>query len=161
MSTKHPMTPYGKSLLEKELDQLIKKDREEIKVAIAEARELGDLKENAEYHAAKERQSHIEGRISYIQGRLAQSQLVDPSQVDQSKIVFGAYVKLIKDSDESEHFLQVVGEDEAQTDETKISYTSPLGSSLIGKEEGDEVIVRAPKGNIVYIVEEFSYSPLK
>mgnify|MGYP000707633292 FL=1 len=155
MST--PMTVYGKNLIDTELDALVKNDREEIKVAIAEARAHGDLKENAEYHAAKEKQGHIEGRIAELQGMLASAQVVDPTQATTEKIVFGATVTVLHvENDESVTF-QIVGENEAMTSNEKISYSSPLGKSLIGKEEGDEVIVKAPKGNIEYEVESVEY----
>ena len=155
MST--PMTVYGKNLIDTELDALVKNDREEIKIAIAEARAHGDLKENAEYHAAKEKQGHIEGRIAELQGMLASAQVVDPTQATTEKIVFGATVTVLHvENDESVTF-QIVGENEAMTSNEKISYSSPLGKSLIGKEEGDEVIVKAPKGNIEYEVESVEY----
>jgi len=153
----HPMTVYGKEILEKELTQLLKVDREEIKIAIAEARAHGDLKENAEYHAAKEKQGHIEGRIAELQGKLAGAKVIDPTQSKSERIVFGATVTIIHSETEKVTTYQIVGEDEAMTDANKISYSSPLGKALIGKEEGDEVIVKAPKGDITYEVEEVSY----
>jgi len=150
----HPMTLIGKNMLQEELDQLIKVDREEVKMAIAEAREHGDLKENAEYHAAKEKQSHIEGRIAELQSKLANANIIDVSKLDHEKIVFGATVTLFSEEKEESFTYQLVGEDEAQTSKAKISYSSPLGKSLLGKEEGDEVIVKAPKGDVHYVVEE-------
>lgn len=155
MST--PMTVYGKSLLDEELERLLKVDREEVKVEIAEARAHGDLKENAEYHAAKEKQGHIEGRIAELQGKVGSAKIVDPSATDLETIVFGATVTIVHaESGESSSF-QIVGEDEAMTSNEKISYSSPLGKALIGKEEGDEVIVKAPKGDIEYEVESIEY----
>lgn len=153
----HPMTLIGKNMLQEELDQLIKVDREEVKIAIAEAREHGDLKENAEYHAAKEKQSHIEGRIAELQSKLANANIIDVSKLDHEKIVFGATVTLFSEEKEESFTYQLVGEDEAQTSKAKISYSSPLGKSLLGKEEGDEVIVKAPKGDVHYVVEEIEY----
>lgn len=153
----HPMTLIGKNMLQEELDQLIKFDREEVKMAIAEAREHGDLKENAEYHAAKEKQSHIEGRIAELQSKLANANIIDVSKLDHEKIVFGATVTLFSEEKEESFTYQLVGEDEAQTSKAKISYSSPLGKSLLGKEEGDEVIVKAPKGDVHYVVEEIEY----
>ncbi|MBC77420.1 MAG: transcription elongation factor GreA [Halobacteriovoraceae bacterium] len=153
----HPMTLVGKNMLQEELDQLIKVDREEVKIAIAEAREHGDLKENAEYHAAKEKQSHIEGRIAELQSKLANANVIDVSKLDQEKVVFGATVTLFSEEKEESFVYQLVGEDEAQTNKNKISYSSPLGKSLLGKEEGDEVIVKAPKGDVHYVVEEIEY----
>lgn len=153
----HPMTLIGKNMLQEELDQLIKVDREEVKMAIAEAREHGDLKENAEYHAAKEKQSHIEGRIAELQSKLANANIIDVSKLDHEKIVFGATVTLFSEEKEESFTYQLVGEDEAQTSKAKISYSSPLGKSLLCKEEGDEVIVKAPKGDVHYVVEEIEY----
>lgn len=155
--SQHPMTLNGKNMLQTELDHLIKNDREEIKVAIAEAREHGDLKENAEYHAAKEKQSHIEGRIAELQGKLGSAKVVDVSKLDQEKIVFGATVTLYSEEKDESFTYQLVGEDEAKTAKEKISFNSPLGKSLIGKEEGDEVVVKAPKGDIHYVVEAVDY----
>lgn len=155
METK-PITTQGMKKIQDELDQLIKVDREEIKVAIAEARELGDLKENAEYHAAKEKQGIIEGRISQLQAIVASAQVVDTSSISSDKIVFGATVTLC--NEEGNNFTyQIVGEDESDRNQGKISYKSPLGMALIGKEEGDTVTVKAPKGDIIYEVEDFEY----
>lgn len=154
-----PMTLVGKKLLETELDQLIRVEREAIKVAISEARELGDLKENAEYHAAKERQSHIEGRIMDLQSKLARARIVDTSNIKSDKIIFGAFVTIYDQQKDSELSFQIVGEDEAMSSESKkVSYNSPLGRALIGKEVGDEAIVKAPKGDLVYDVQEIHYS---
>lgn len=155
MST--PMTVHGKNLIDAELETLIKKDREDIKLAIAEARAHGDLKENAEYHAAKEKQSHTEGRIAELQGKIATAKVVDPALNKMDKVVFGAIVTIIHSENEESSTIQIVGEDEAMTDNAKISYSSPLGKALIGKEEGDEVIVKAPKGDIEYQIESVQY----
>jgi transcription elongation factor GreA len=153
-----PMTLNGKKMLEEELSQLIRVDREQIKQAIAEARDLGDLKENAEYHAAKEKQSHIEGRILDVQSKLARARVVDISTIKSDKVVFGATVTIYDTEKDVTNTFQIVGEDEAMTDPKKISYNSPLGRSLIGKEVGDEVIVKAPKGDLVYEVQDIKYS---
>lgn len=158
MSTDCPMTILGKKLLEDELNHMVKVEREDIKVAIAEARELGDLKENAEYHAAKERQSIIEGKILDLQSKLARARVVDASNMKSDKIVFGATVTIYDHQKETSFTYQIVGEDEAMTDPKKISYNSPLGRALIGKEAGDEVIVKAPKGDLTYEVEDIKYS---
>ncbi len=152
-----PMTVYGKQKLEAELEKLIKVDREEIKTALAEARALGDLKENAEYHAAKEAQGHNEGRIAELQNKIANCQVVDPSKLKGEKIVFGATVTIYDPEKDSSQTFQIVGEDEAVESKAKVSYSSPLGKSLIGKEAGDEIIVRAPKGDISYEVENVEY----
>lgn len=153
----YPMTVRGKKLLEEELDQLVKVDREKIKIDIAEARALGDLKENAEYHAAKEKQSHIEGRIMEIQGRLSKCKLVDPSQSSFDHIVFGATVTVFDHQKDESLTFQIVGDNEARITENTISYLSPLGKALLGKEEGDEVVVKAPKGDLTYEVESVEY----
>lgn len=158
MSATHPMTIHGKELLETELEGLLKNDREKVKVEIAEARAHGDLKENAEYHAAKEKQGHIEGRIAELQGKLGGAKVVDTSKiVNKDVIVFGATVKLLHVETENEILIEIVGEDEAATAQHKISYASPLAKAIIGREEGDEVVVKAPKGDIHYEVEEVEY----
>ncbi len=156
--SENPMTLKGKKMLEDELKILITVDREQIKQAIAEARELGDLKENAEYHFAKEKQSHIEGRILDVQSKLARARVVDVTNMKLDKIVFGATVKIYDNQKESEMTFQIVGEDEAMNDPQKISYSSPLGKALIGKEVGDEVVVKAPKGDLTYEVQDVKYS---
>lgn len=153
-----PMTLLGRKLLEDELHHLITVDREQNKIAISEARELGDLKENAEYHAAKERQSHIEGRILDVQSKIARSRVVDTTTfTNLEKIVFGATVKIFDSQKEISLTYQIVGEDEAATDPNKISYNSPLGKSLIGREVGDEIVVKAPKGDLSYEVQDVKY----
>ena len=153
-----PMTVHGKNLLEDELTHLIRNEREQIKQAISEARELGDLKENAEYSAAKERQSIIEGRILDVQSKIARGRVIDVSTLNSLKVVFGATVTIYDHQKEISITFQIVGEDEAMTDPKKISYNSPLGRSLIGKETGDEVIVKAPKGDLTYEIQNIKYS---
>ncbi|MBL7665552.1 MAG: transcription elongation factor GreA [Bacteriovoracaceae bacterium] len=152
-----PMTIKGKQQLEAELEKLIRIDREEIKKAIQEARELGDLKENAEYHAAREKQSHNEGRIADIQNRLAKAKVIDTTKLKGTRVVFGAYVVLYDQTKEETVEFQIVGEDESKNDPDKRSCTSPLCKALIGKEEGDEVIVKAPKGNLNFTIESVSF----
>ena len=152
-----PITLAGKNKLQVELDQLVKVEREDIKIAIAEARALGDLKENAEYHSAKEKQSIIEGRIAQLQGILARSRVVEVSKIKSHKIVFGATVNIVDTEKDTRHTYIIVGEDESDSKENKISYTSPLGKALIGKEEGDTVIVKAPKGDVEYEIESFEF----
>lgn len=146
----NPMTIKGKLALETELLHLIRVERESVKRAIAEARELGDLRENAEYHAAKEKQGHIEGRIMELQSKLAKAKVIDPSSVKGDKVVFGATVTLFETEKESQITYQIVGNDEANPKDGKISYEGPIARALIGKEEGDVVIVKAPKGDIEY-----------
>ena len=152
-----PITRAGKDKIEEELNHLIKVEREKLKETIAEARELGDLKENAEYHAAKERQGIIEGRIAQLQGILARARVVDVSKIKSEKIVFGATVTLRDIEKESVVTYQVVGEYEADIRIGKVSFNSPLGRALIGKEAGDTVIVKAPKGDVEYEIDEFEF----
>src|SRR5690606_19182469 len=153
-----PMTLVGKKLLEKELDHLIKVEREELKVAISEARDLGDLKENAEYHAAKERQSIIEGRILELQAKLARARVVDVASIKSEKIIFGATDEVYDQQKDITLTFQIVGEDEAMTGDNKLSFTSHFGGALIGKEVGDEAIVKAPKGDLTYEVQDIRYA---
>lgn len=153
----HPMTVLGKKLLEDELTKLIKTDREYIKQEIAEARSHGDLKENAEYHAAKEKQSLIEGRIAELQGKLASAKVVNVQDIQSETITFGATVEIFNIEKDQKQIIQIVGEDEASSELGKISYNSPLAKALIGKEEGDEAIVKAPKGDIHYEILSIEY----
>ena len=157
MANELPITANGEKKLKDELNQLIKVDREEIKQKISEARELGDLKENAEYHSAKEKQALLEGRISQLQGILAGSQVIDPTSIKSDKIVFGATVTLVDVEKGTEVIYQIVGKDESNIAQGKISFLSPLGKALIGKEEGDTVLVKAPKGDIEYEVQQFEF----
>ena len=153
----YPMTPTGKKMLEQELEQLVRVEREKLKIAISEARDLGDLKENAEYHAAKERQSHIEGRIGELQAKLGRARVVDITTIKANNVVFGATVTVYDEAKDQSQTFQIVGEDEATHDPNKISYSSPLGKSLIGKESGDDVTVKAPKGDLKYVIEDIKY----
>jgi transcription elongation factor GreA len=157
MNQGSPITPEGFKRLSAELEQLIKVEREEIKIAISEARELGDLKENAEYHSAKEKQSLIEGRVSQLQAIVASAKVIDPSTIKSDKIVFGARVNLLDVDKDAKITYQIVGEDESDTKKGKISYKSPLGRALIGKEEGDTVLFNAPKGEVEYEIESFEF----
>ena len=157
MAQENPITKHGLVQVQKELDHLIKVEREQLKVTIQEARELGDLKENAEYHAAKEKQALVEGRISQLQAIVASARVVDISKVKSDKIVFGATVTLYDTTKEESIRYQIVGEEESDSKKGKISYKSPLGMALIGKEVGDTVIVKAPKGNIEFEVEDLEY----
>jgi transcription elongation factor GreA len=152
-----PITQAGKNKLEAELDQLIKVEREALKISISEARDLGDLKENAEYHAAKEKQSIVEGRIAQLQGILARSRVVEVSKITSKKIVFGATVSIYDAERNLRATYKIVGEDESDSKLNRISYNSPLGKALIGKEEGDTAIVKAPKGDVEYEIESFEF----
>jgi transcription elongation factor GreA len=151
------MTTVGKRKIEEELEHLIKVEREAIKKAISEARALGDLKENSEYHSAKEKQSHIEGRISELQHKINTSKVVDVSELSGDVVKFGATVTLLDVENDAKVCYQIVGIDEADKKANKISYLSPLGGSLIGKSEGDSVIVKAPKGDIEFEIEKVQF----
>ena len=147
---KVPMTPTGKKLLEEELKELLSIQRPAVVKAIEVARGHGDLSENADYSAAKERQSFIEGRIQEINGKLIRSQVIDSSVIKTDKVVFGATVELEEQESTKKVVYQIVGVDEANIKAGKIGISSPLARALIGKQVGDEVIVHAPKGKIHY-----------
>ena len=152
---KFPMTKAGETALREELERLKKVERPRIVQAIAEAREHGDLKENAEYHAAREQQSFTEGRIMEIEGKLGNAQVIDVTTIPKTgKVIFGTTIDLINlETDETVTY-RIVGEDEADVKGNKISVTSPIARALIGKEEGEAVIVRAPGGDIEYEIDQ-------
>ena len=152
---KTPMTMEGAEALREELQRLKLEARPRVVKAIAEAREHGDLKENAEYHAAKEEQGFIEGRIQEIEGKLSNAQVIDVTMIAPTgKVIFGTTVKLIDlEKDESRTY-KIVGDDEADLKQNKVSVSSPIARALIGKEEGDVVVVQAPSGAIEYEIEE-------
>lgn len=153
-----PLTKYGAELLKQELHRLKTKDRPEVINAIAEARAQGDLSENAEYDAAKERQSFIEGRIAELDGKLSAAQIIDPTTLDaEGRVVFASTVHL-EDLETSEKVTyQIVGEDEADLKLNKVSITSPIARALIGKYAGDVVGVKAPAGIREYEILEVQY----
>ena len=152
------MTVAGAKALEVELLRLKDVERPRIVNEIATAREHGDLKENAEYHAAKEEQGFIEGRIQEIESKLSRMQLIDVKQLTQDgRCVFGTTITLLNLNDNSEISYQIVGEDEADIELGKISCHSPISKALISNEEGDEVTVKAPKGDILYEIIEVQY----
>lgn len=157
MSEKIPMTVEGKKKLDEELKKLMSEDRPAVVKAIEIARGHGDLSENADYSAAKERQGFIEGRIQEINGKLANAQVIDPSQIDSDKVVFGATVTLEEQESGKSISYQIVGVDEADIKQGKISVTSPIARALIGKSEGDEAIVQAPKGSVHYDIVAVKY----
>lgn len=158
MTDRIPITKDGLEKIKAELHQLITIDRQAIKKDISEAREHGDLKENAEYHAAKEKQSFIEGRIQEINGRMPMFQAVDPSTLNSDKVIFGAKVTFADvDSGESLTY-QIVGPDEADLKMNKISILSPVARALIGKEVGDVVIVEIPRGKMEVEITAVRYS---
>lgn len=149
-----PMTLEGAQALREELKRRKFELRPQITQAIAEAREHGDLKENAEYHAAREQQSFNEGRIQEIEGKLADAQVIDVSKIPHSgKVVFGATVSLIDSATEAEVRYRIVGEDEADLKANKLSVMSPIARALIGKTEGDVVVVKTPKGDVEYEID--------
>ncbi|WFE68633.1 transcription elongation factor GreA [Thiomicrospira sp. R3] len=155
---KHPMTKEGADKLQMELNRLKKEDRPRITQAIADAREHGDLKENAEYHAAREQQGMNEARIKYIEGILGNVQIIDVTQIQaHGKIVFGATVKLLNIDTDEEVSYRIVGNEEADVKANKISINSPIARALIGKTEGEEIVVQAPSGDIDYEILEVLY----
>ncbi|WP_373188359.1 transcription elongation factor GreA [Halopseudomonas sp.] len=155
---KYPMTKQGAEALEVELKHLKSTMRPQITQAIAEARELGDLKENAEYHAAREQQGMVEARIRDIEGRLANAQVIDVAAIPPTgKVIFGTTVEIVNvDTDESVVY-QIVGDDEANIKIGKISVSSPIARALIGKEVGYVVAVKTPGGVVEYEVLEVSH----
>lgn len=153
-----PLTAQGAEKIRELVSKLKTVDRPRIIAAIAEARAHGDLSENAEYHAAREQQSFIEGRISALESVLAEAQIIDVSSIDAApRIVFGATVKLVNLSNDSEVTYQIVGEEEADINVGKISVASPIARALIGKEQHDEVQVNAPGGVVEYEILEVRY----
>ncbi|MBV34864.1 transcription elongation factor GreA [Kangiella spongicola] len=155
-----PMTAAGAEQLQEELNDLKKVQRPKVVAAIAEAREHGDLKENAEYHAAREQQGFIEGRIQEIEAKLSNAQIVDITKITNTgKVIFGSTVVLInlEDDDETEVRYQIVGDDEADIKQNKISINSPIARGLIGKEEGDIANIQTPGGKVEYEVGEVLY----
>ena len=145
MNGTFPMTQEGYDLLKQELKHLTTVERPDVINAIAEARAHGDLSENAEYHAAKERQGYIEGRIQELNGKLASANVIDVSKLSGDKIVFGATVSFVDVDTEEEKRYKIVGEDEADLEQNKISVNSPIARALIGKKEGDTWSSQFPK----------------
>lgn len=149
-----PMSKEGAKQLEEELQRLKTVERPRIINAIAEARAHGDLKENAEYHAAREQQSFTEGRIREIESKLSEAQIIDITQIPNSgKVIFGATVDLINSATDERLTFRIVGDDEADVKANKISVSSPLARALIGKEEGDIVEVATPGGKVSYEID--------
>ncbi len=153
-----PMTAEGEAALRAELEQLKTIDRPRIITDIAVAREHGDLKENAEYHAAREQQGFCEGRIQDIEGKLSNAQVIDVTKMTASdKVIFGTTVTVVNVDTDEEVTYKIVGDDESDVKANKISVNSPIARALIGKIIGDEVIVRAPGGDIPYEIDEVQY----
>jgi transcription elongation factor GreA len=156
--SKVPMTAQGALRLREELHRRKTEDRPRITAAIAEARAHGDLKENAEYHAAREQQSFNEGRIADIDGKLSNAEIIDVTKLNaQGKVVFGATVELCNVETDEQVTWKIVGEDEADVKARMISVGSPIARALIGKSEGDTVVVKAPSGDIEYEILGVSY----
>ena len=154
---KNPITPSGAIKLREELTQLKNVERPAVIQAIAVAREHGDLSENAEYHAARDRQSFIEGRIKEIEDKLARAEVIDPTKLAGDRVAFGAAVKLANADTGEEVTYRILGADEADLARGSISIGSPLARSLVGKQVGDEVTVRMPGGDRTYEVLEISF----
>ena len=157
MLNRIPITPDGYQKLQEELEKLLKFDRPKNIRDIAEARAHGDLSENAEYHAAKERQSFIEGKIRELQSKLALAEVIDPSRINQSRVAFGAKVKVLDTEANEEHTFTLVGPDEADARSGRISLNSPVGKSLLGKEVGDTVVIKAPAKTMEYEILEINF----
>jgi transcription elongation factor GreA len=153
-----PMTVEGERRLRAELEQLKTVDRPRIITAIAEAREHGDLKENAEYHAAREQQGFCEGRIQDIEGKLSNARVIDITTIPEGdRVIFGVTVTLINMDNDQKITYKIVGDDEADVKQNKISVNSPIARGLIGKEVGDEVVIKVPSGQVEYEIEEVKH----
>jgi transcription elongation factor GreA len=157
MSDKVPMTAGGFARLEEELRYLKSTARPEVIRAIAEAREHGDLSENAEYHAARERQSFIEGRVAELEDKIARAEVIDVASLNGKTVKFGATVTLVDEDTDAETAYQLVGEMEADVKEGRLSITAPLARALIGKEVGDSVEVMTPAGSKAYEILKVQY----
>lgn len=157
--TRYPMTPEGHLALTEELKERKSVERPRIVAAIAEARAHGDLKENAEYHAAKEQQAFCEGRIQEIEGKLSFADVIDPAKTQQDgRVVFGVTVEIENLDTEERKQYKIVGDDEADFKLNKISINSPIARGLIGKKEGDDVKISTPKGDVAYEIVTVKYS---
>lgn len=155
MSNMIPMTVAGEAALREELQRLKSVERPRIIQAIAEARAHGDLKENAEYHAAREQQGFCEGRIQEIEGKLADARVIDITTIPRTgKVIFGVTVDLVNCDTDEEVTYKIVGEDEANVKQNLISVTSPIARALIGKEVGDVVVVKTPGGEVEYEIDD-------
>ena len=153
-----PLTAAGSERLKSELKQLKSVKRPAIIEAIATAREHGDLKENAEYHAAREEQSFTEGRIAELESALSNAQIIDITKIPQSnRVVFGCTVELLNMATDDEVVYQIVGDIEADISENRIAISSPIARALIGKEEGEDAVVEAPGGNMEYAITAIHY----
>lgn len=152
-----PITLRGKLILEAELKKLMLEERPAVIRAIEEARAHGDISENAEYDAAKERQAMIEGRIGEIQGKLAGAEIVIPAEIKSDRIVFGATVVIVDTETDEESTYQIVGVDEADVKKNMISIMSPIARAMIGKKVGDLIVVQSPRGDKEYEISSFKF----
>ncbi|MGF1475389.1 MAG: transcription elongation factor GreA [Geminicoccaceae bacterium] len=157
MQEKIPMTPDGYARLEDELKRLKSVERPAVIKAIAEAREHGDLSENAEYHAARERQGFIEGRVLEIEHKLSVAEVIDIAKQNGSKVMFGAKVKLVDEETDKETLYQIVGPEESEIENGRLSIHSPVAQALIGKEAGDSVEVTTPRGTRYFEILDVAY----
>jgi transcription elongation factor GreA len=157
MSNRIPMTPEGHARLSAELKRLKTVERPAVIKAIAAAREHGDLSENAEYHAARERQGFIEGRVMELEDKLGRAEIIDISKLSGSKIMFGAKVRLVDEETDEEVTYQIVGPEEAEIAHGLLSINSPLAQALLGKEAGDSVEVTTPRGTRYFEILEVKY----
>src|SRR5690625_1385876 len=157
MNDKVPMTAEGFARLEEELKQLKTVARPEVIKAIAEAREHGDLSENAEYHAARDRQSFIEGRVAELEDKISRAQVIDPSKLSGDTVMFGATVRDVDEDTEQEISYQIVGETEADVKAGRIAVTSPIARAMIGKAVGESIEVTTPKGTKAYEILNIQY----
>ncbi len=155
---KHPMTPEGYAKLKEELSRLKNKERPYIIGEIATAREHGDLSENAEYHAAKDRQGMIEARISILESTIGLAEVIDISNISSDRIQFGARVTVVDEETEEESTYQIVGAEEADVNEGRLSVSAPLARALIGKSEGDAIEINAPGGTRNYEILAIKYN---
>jgi transcription elongation factor GreA len=158
MNDSIPVTAIGYARLQEELKNLVRVERPKVVQDIAEARAHGDLSENAEYDAAKNKQGFVEGRIKELNDKIARAQVINPADIESEKIVFGAKVTIIDVDTDAEVTYQIVGEDEADIKEGKISITSPVGRALIGHEVDEEVSIKVPSGVRVYEITNIEYS---
>ncbi len=152
-----PLTPEGHRKLKEELDRLVKVERPANVKAIAEARAHGDLSENAEYHAAKERQGFLEGKIRELQSKLSRANVIDPARISHDRVAFGATVTVMDLETEDEQVYTIVGSEEADAKCGRISLSSPVGKALMGKEVGDVAVIRAPAKTIEYEITEITF----
>lgn len=158
MTTRVPMTIDGEARLREELQQLKSVERPKVIEAIADAREHGDLKENAEYHAAREQQGFIEGRIQEIESKLSAAQVIDVTTIENTgKVIFGTTVHLLNVETDEQVTYKIVGEDESDIKAGKISISSPIARALVGKSEGEIVAIRVPSGTVEYEIEEVEH----